>query len=48
MKEYEKPTLDVISISYDVITMSCQPTPTCDTMTPGGCLMGYDGGFIEE
>lgn len=36
MKEYEKPTMEVITLLGDVITDSCTAHTDCDTQGPGG------------
>ena len=40
MKDYEKPWLEIICISSDVITESCMDDYECDVEGPGFCVLG--------
>lgn len=42
MKEYEKPTMEVITLLGDVITASCPSDTDCDTQGPGTCVSLFD------
>lgn len=42
MKEYEKPTMEVITLLGDVITDSCAEHTSGDTEGPGTCVSLFD------